>query len=72
MVEILVDVFYSIDWSSTVMHNMKLDEIFIIIVLYKNNLENSRTISTLRTFLNKKVNLFVYDNSPEKQYQEEK
>lgn len=51
---------------------MKLDEIFIIIVLYKNNLENSRTISTLRTFLNKKVNLFVYDNSPEKQYQEEK
>ncbi len=51
---------------------MKLDEIFIIIVLYKSNLENSRTISTLGAFLNKKVNLFVYDNSPEKQYQEEK
>lgn len=51
---------------------MKLEEIFIIIVLYKNNLENSRTISTLGIFLNKKVNLFVYDNSPEKQYQEEK
>ncbi len=26
VVEILVDVFYSIEWSSTVMHNMKLDE----------------------------------------------
>ncbi|MDR7208985.1 glycosyltransferase [Flavobacterium piscis] len=50
---------------------MKLEDIFVIIILYKNNLENSRTIKTLETSLDKKINLFVYDNSSEKQYPEE-
>lgn len=50
---------------------MKTEDLFFIIVLYKNNLENSRTIKTLEISLNKNINLFVYDNSPERQYQEE-
>jgi GT2 family glycosyltransferase len=50
---------------------MKTEDLFFIIVLYKNNLENSRTIKTLEISLNKNINLFVYDNSSERQYQEE-
>lgn len=48
-----------------------VEEIFIVIVLYKTNLEDSRTIKTLEISLDKEIKLFVYDNSPEKQYQEE-
>ncbi|MCD9575249.1 glycosyltransferase [Flavobacterium soyae] len=50
---------------------MKIEDLFFVIVLYKNNLENSRTIKTLENSLNKNINLFVYDNSPERQYKEE-
>ncbi len=50
---------------------MKIEDIFIVIVLYKSSLENSRTIKTLEDSLKRKLNLFVYDNSPERQYQED-
>jgi GT2 family glycosyltransferase len=48
---------------------MNLKEIFLVIVLYKTSLENSKTINSLENVIGEKVNLFVFDNSPIRQYE---
>ncbi|MFI5451823.1 glycosyltransferase [Pedobacter sp. UC225_61] len=50
---------------------MKIKELFLVIVLYKTKLEESRAIRSLGEAINKKVNLLVFDNSPYKQYEDE-
>lgn len=47
---------------------MNLKEIFLVVVLYKTSLENSETIKSLEHVIGEKVNLFVFDNSPIRQY----
>ena len=47
---------------------MNFKEIYIVIVLYKTNLEDSKTIATLKNIPDENINLMVFDNSPEKQY----
>lgn len=47
---------------------MLLNKIFIVIVLYKTRLEESKTIQSLESVLKETVNLLVYDNSPIRQY----
>lgn len=49
---------------------MNFQDIFIVIVLYKSNLETSITIKTISESLgvNSTMNIFVYDNSPNRQY----
>lgn len=47
---------------------MNFKEIFIIIVLYKTRLEDSKTLETLSKAFTENVNLMVFDNSPERQY----
>lgn len=49
---------------------MELNNFFFVIVLYKNSLEESRTIETLNTALSESINILVFDNSPERQYKE--
>lgn len=48
---------------------MNLKEIFLVVVLYKTSLENSKTINSLENVIGEKVNLFVFDNSPIRQYE---
>lgn len=48
---------------------MILKEIFLVVVLYKTSLENSKTINSLENVIGEKVNLFVFDNSPIRQYE---
>jgi GT2 family glycosyltransferase len=43
---------------------MNLDDVLFVIVLYKTNYLESRTFNTLNSVLNKKVELFLFDNSP--------
>lgn len=52
---------------------MSFEDIFIVIVLYKSNLETSVTIKTIGESLgvNSTIDIFVYDNSPNKQYLDE-
>lgn len=47
---------------------MNFKEIYIVIVLYKTNLEGSKTIETLKSIPDENINLMVFDNSPIKQY----
>ena len=49
---------------------MELNKILFIIVLYKNSLEESKTIATLNNYLSVSVDVLVFDNSPKKQYNE--
>ena len=49
---------------------MNFSDVFLVVVLYKCSLEDSETIKTLQKNLNKKISLFVYDNSPVKQYED--
>jgi hypothetical protein len=46
---------------------MNLNEIFIVIVLYKSTLEESKTIQTLVDAVEERINLMVFDNSPIRQ-----
>jgi GT2 family glycosyltransferase len=48
---------------------MNLKEIFLVVVLYKTSLEDSKTINSLENIIGEKVNLFVFDNSPIRQYE---
>ncbi|MDA6068802.1 glycosyltransferase [Flavobacterium sp. AC] len=48
-----------------------LDKLFIVLVLYKTSLEESKTIRSLCEVLDYPIDLLVYDNSPTRQYQEE-
>ncbi|WP_396209129.1 hypothetical protein [Flavobacterium sp.] len=48
------------------------DNIFIVIVLYKTNLEDSKTIQSLNKCLSSSIDVFVFDNSPIPQYEKEK
>lgn len=48
---------------------MNLNDIFFVIVLYKSSLEDSKTISSLSSIVDKNINLLVFDNSPIKQYE---
>lgn len=50
---------------------MKFEDIYVVLVLYKNSLQESNTIKTLSNCFDENINLFVYDNSPFKQYEEE-
>jgi GT2 family glycosyltransferase len=49
---------------------MKIEDIYIVIVLYKNSLDESNSIKTLSNCFDENINLFVYDNSPTRQYEE--
>ena len=48
---------------------MDVNEIFLVVVLYKTSLEDSKTINSLASNLEEEVNLFVFDNSPTRQYE---
>jgi len=48
-----------------------LDKIFVILVLYQTKLEESKTIKSLNEVLDLNFNIFVYDNSPIKQYEKD-
>lgn len=48
---------------------MNFKDIFIVIVLYKTTLEESKTIQTLVEAVGQGLNLLVFDNSPERQYE---
>lgn len=48
---------------------MNLKDIFFVVVLYKTNLEDSKTINSLAGILKANINLFVFDNSPVRQYE---
>jgi GT2 family glycosyltransferase len=48
---------------------MNFKDIFLVVVLYKTSLENSKTIDSLESITEEKVNLFVFDNSPIRQYE---
>ena len=48
---------------------MNLKDIFFVIVLYKSSLEDSKTINSLESIIGDGFNLYVYDNSPERQYE---
>jgi GT2 family glycosyltransferase len=48
---------------------MDLRELFIVVVLYKSRLEESRAIKSLGDCIDGSVNLMVFDNSPSKQYE---
>jgi GT2 family glycosyltransferase len=47
---------------------VNLNDVFIVIVLYKKNLNNSETISSLTQIKNFNFNILIYDNSPTSQY----
>lgn len=47
------------------------DKIFLVIVLYKTRLEDSKTIRSLNLYLNKSIDIFIFDNSPIPQYDKE-
>ncbi len=47
------------------------NKIFIVIVLYKTRLEDSKTILSLNLYLNSCIDIFVFDNSPIPQYDKE-
>jgi glycosyltransferase involved in cell wall biosynthesis len=47
---------------------MNFKEIYIVIVLYKTNLKDSKTIETLKNIPADNINLMVFDNSPVKQH----
>lgn len=49
---------------------MNLDSIFLVVVLYKSRLENSETIKSLNHYFKEFLEVYVYDNSPLKQYQQ--
>ncbi|MEZ0129526.1 glycosyltransferase [Flavobacterium sp. LBUM151] len=49
---------------------MNFKNIFIVIVLYKTSLEDSKTIETLKSIPEESINLMVFDNSPVRQYVE--
>jgi glycosyltransferase involved in cell wall biosynthesis len=49
---------------------MNFKDIYVIIVLYKTSLENSKTIQTISENFGGEMNLMVFDNSPERQYSE--
>ncbi|MDQ6529599.1 glycosyltransferase [Flavobacterium sp. LHD-85] len=51
---------------------MDVNEIYLVLVLYKTSLEDSKTINSLENILEERVNLLVFDNSPERQYESEK
>ncbi len=40
------------------------NNIFVVIVLYKTKLEDSRTIKSLSSYLKNNIDIFVFDNSP--------
>lgn len=48
---------------------MKLEDIFLVVVLYKTKLEDTKTINSLDASIASDCNLFVFDNSPIKQYE---
>lgn len=48
---------------------MNLKDVFFVIVLYKSSLEDSITINSLGNIVEGNFNLFVYDNSPIRQYE---
>ena len=50
---------------------MVFNDVFVVIVLYKKSLSNAETIITLSEFLTLPVDIFVFDNSPDRQYDEE-
>ena len=47
------------------------DKIFLVLVLYKTKLEDSRTIKSLSLYLKNNIDIFVFDNSPNPQYNKE-
>jgi GT2 family glycosyltransferase len=47
---------------------MNFKDIFVVIVLYKTRLEDSKTIQTFNAALDDNVDLMVFDNSPQRQY----
>jgi len=47
---------------------MKLEDIFVVVVLYKTKLEDAKTINSLNAAIAGDCNLFVFDNSPDRQY----
>lgn len=47
------------------------NNIFVVIVLYKTKLEDSRTIKSLSLYLKNNIDIFVFDNSPNPQYNKE-
>ncbi len=49
-------------------HNF--NDVLFVIVLYKNNLENSITIESIITNYKHTIDLLVFDNSPQRQYNE--
>lgn len=51
---------------------MNFNETFLVVVLYKNSLTDSETIRSLNDSCYKEINLFVFDNSPQRQYDNEK
>lgn len=51
---------------------MNLKDIFIVLVLYKTSLEDSKTIQTLLSIVEDDTNLMVFDNSPISQYSSSK
>ncbi|MBZ4041972.1 glycosyltransferase [Flavobacterium hibisci] len=50
---------------------MVFNDFFVVIVLYKKSLSTSETLNTLSEFLNFSINIFVFDNSPDRQYDAE-
>lgn len=51
---------------------MNLKDIFFVIVLYKSSLEDSKTINSLMGIIDENITLFVFDNSPIRQYENDK
>lgn len=50
---------------------MNLKDLFFVVVLYKTSLEDSKTINSLGNIIKENSNLFVFDNSPVRQYENE-
>lgn len=48
---------------------MNLKDFFFVIVLYKTSLEDSKTIKSLESIIGENCSLFVFDNSPIRQYE---
>jgi glycosyltransferase involved in cell wall biosynthesis len=51
---------------------MNLKDIFFVIVLYKSSLKDSKTINSLVSIIGENITLFVFDNSPIRQYENDK
>jgi GT2 family glycosyltransferase len=49
---------------------MELNKIYMVVILYKESLEDSKTIRTLNLALSVTTNILVFDNSPKRQYKD--